>query len=241
MQEIASQRLFDRRLFAAAAVLFPLIVLAGFGRTFYARGLFEVPPLPSRLVYAHGVLMTMWVVLFIIQIRFIAAKRVRIHQRLGYAAIGLAALIIATGVPTAVRAAKYGSFSTPPGVPPLAFLAVPMFDLLMFALLFGAAIYYRRRPSAHKSLMLLTAVNFLPPAVARVPMPALAALGPLWFFGFPGALALLCLGLEAWRYGRINRVFVAGTVLLICSYFVRLTVMSTDTWMAFATWLTRFV
>jgi hypothetical protein len=60
----------------------------------------------------------------------------------------------------------------------------------MFVLLFVAAIFYRRRPAMHKRLMLLTAVNFLPPALDRIPVASLQALGPLWFFGFPTALAL---------------------------------------------------
>jgi len=54
-------------------------------------------------------------------------------------------------VPTAIRAAKYGSGSTPADIDPAAFMIVPMFDLLIFAVLFGAAIFYRRRAAAHKS------------------------------------------------------------------------------------------
>ena len=153
----------------AAAILFPLIVLVGFGRTYYFKGLFGTTrPLPSSLVHLHGLVMTAWVVLFVVQVRLASSKRIHRHQQLGYAGIGLGALIIATGLPTALRAAKYGSASAPPAIPPLSFLLVPTFDLLIFALLFGAAILYRRRPAAHKRLMLLTAVNFLPPALARV-------------------------------------------------------------------------
>ena len=234
-------QLFDRRLFRAAAVVFPLIVLAGFGRTYYAKGWFDSPPLPSTLVHVHGLLMTIWVVLFMTQVWFISAKRIRLHQRLGYAGIGLAGVIIAVGFVTAVRAARYGSASTPPDVPPLAFLAVPLFDLLMFVIFFGGAIYYRRKPAAHKRLMLLTAINFLPPAIARVPIAPLQALGPVWFFGLPTALTLLCLVLDARRNGRVNRVFVVGAVLLVGSYVGRLALMGTTTWMTFAEWLTRFV
>lgn len=241
MDTSLDRRLFDRRLYLAAAIVFPLIVLAGFGRTYYVKGLFGSPPLPSTLVHLHGLLMTTWVVLFIAQVRFISSKRIQLHQRLGYGAIGLAALIVATGLPTALRAAKYGSASTPPGIPPLAFLAIPVFDLVMFTLLFSGAIYYRRKPAAHKSLMLLTAVNFLPPALARIPIGSLQAIGPLWFFGFPTGLALLCLGLEARRHGRVNKVFAAGTLLLICSYAARLALMTTGAWMVLATWLTSFV
>jgi hypothetical protein len=234
-------RRFDRRLFAAAAIAFPIIVLAGFARTYYVKGLFDSPPLPSILVHSHGLLMTTWVLLFMTQVWFISSKRIRLHQRLGYVGIGLAALIIGVALPTALRAAKYGSNSSPPGIQPLAFLAIPLFDLLMFVILFGGAVYFRRRPAAHKTLMLLTAVNFLAPAVARIPIAQLQALGPLWFFGFPGALALLCLGLDTRRHGRVNKIFLTGTLLLLCSYIVRLTLMTTPIWMKFATWATSFV
>ena len=169
------------------------------------------------------------------------SRALALYQRLGYAAIGLGALIIATGLPTAIRAAKYGSASTPPGIPPLGFMIVPLFDLLMFALLFGAAIYYRRHAASHKSLMLLTAVNFLPPALARIPVAALQASGPLWFFGFPTAVATLCLVLDARYHGRVNRVFAMGIAALVGSYALRLVLMSTGTWLRVADWLTTFV
>jgi hypothetical protein len=239
--QTVQRHLFDRRLFMAAAIAFPLVVLAGFGRTYYFKGYFDVPPLASALVHIHGLLMTTWVALFMAQVWFISSKRVRVHQRLGYGGIGLAILIVAAGYVTALRAAKYGAASTPPGVSPMAFLIVPLFDLLMFAILFGAAVYYRKKPAAHKSLMLLTAVNFLPPAVARIPIAALQALGPLWFFGFPTVVTLVCLGLESWRYRRLNRVFLVGTLLLIASYILRLMIMGTSTWMEIAMSLTSRV
>jgi hypothetical protein len=241
MSHALAARTFDRRLFAAAAIVFALIVLAGFGRTYYLKVFIGGPPLSSVLVFVHGLLMTAWVALFAAQIWLVSSRQVRLHQRLGFAGIGLAVMIVIVGFVTAIRAAKYGSPSTPPDVPPLAFLAVPLFDLVMFVLLFSAAIYHRQRPAAHKSLMLLTAINFLPPAVARIPITALRDLGPLWFFGLPAMLAFLCVALD-WRWrGHVNRVLVTGSVLLMASYVVRLTVMGTGAWMQFAGWLTTFV
>jgi hypothetical protein len=238
--EALERRLFDRRLFKAAALAFPLIVLAGFARTYYLKGFFDVPPVASMIVHAHGLLMTAWVALFIAQVWLIAGRRVRVHQRLGYAGIGLAILIIGVGFVTAVRAAKFGATSTPPGVSPLGFLVVPLFDLLMFAILFGAAVYYRKKPAEHKRLMLLTAVNFLPPAIARIPIASLQATGPLWFFGFPTVLVLFCIGLDTWRYRKPNAIFLTGALLLIASYVGRLALMGTETWLAVAEWLTGF-
>ena len=81
-------------------------------------------------------------------------------------------------------------------------------------MLFGGAVYYRKKPAAHKSLMLLTAINFVPPALARIPIAPLLNLGPVWFFGFPTLVILSCLGIDWRRRGRINLVFLAGSVLL---------------------------
>ena len=241
MQDIVAARAFDRRLFLIAALLFPAIVLVGFAPTYYAKAWFGSPPLPSSLVAVHGLLMTTWVALFITQVFLVSSKRIRLHQLLGYAGIGLVAGIVVTALPVALRAGKYGSASTPPGIPPLQFLVVPLFDLLVFALLFAAAVYYRKRPAAHKSLMLLLVISLLPPAVGRIQIAALQALGPLWFFGLPTLLALSCLVLDARRRGRVNRVFLAGTVLLIGSYVIRLAVMATPAWAAFAIWATSYV
>jgi hypothetical protein len=241
VKESLDRRLFDRRMFLVAAVLFPLLILAGFGRTYYLRGLFDVPPLPSLVVHLHGLLMTAWVALFVTQVWLISSKRVRVHQRLGYTGVWLGALILPVGFLAAVRAAKYGSASTPPGVSPLGFMIVPLFDLVMFTIFFGGAIYYRKKPAEHKKLMLLTAINFIPPAIARIPIASLQAMGPLWFFGFPTVLALVCLGLDTWHYGRVNRIFVLGIALLVASYVGRLVLMPTAPWLEAARWLTSFV
>ena len=230
-----STRLF----FLAVAILFPLIVLAGFGRTYYLRGVFNGPPVPSILVHIHALVMSAWIVLFAAQTWLISSRRIKTHQKLGIAAIGLGVLIIVVGFLTAVASAKYGSASTPPGVDPLFFLVVPVFDLIVFTILFAGAVYYRKQPANHKRLILLTILNFLPPAVARIPIASLQSLGPLWFFGFPDLLALIFVIVDTWRNKKLNKVFLAGTLVMIVSHPLRLMIGGTDAWMSFAAWLTR--
>jgi hypothetical protein len=236
-----SRRLFDRRLFATAAILFPAIILIGFARTYYLRGLFDAPPIPSTLVHVHGLLMSLWVLLFAVQVRLVATRRVQVHQRLGYAAIGLAATLIVVGVPTALRMGKYGSASTPPGIPSQLFMIVPLLDLVVFAVLFGAAIVLRRRPAEHKRLMFLTAINFLPPALARIPVPALQALGPIVFFGVPALLMLAVLVVDRHRYGGVNRTFLAGSAFVLAMMVARLALMNTPAWQQLSAWLITLV
>ena len=236
------RRNIDRRLFLAVAIIFPLVILAGFARTYYLKTFFHTPQLSSWMVHLHGFLMTTWVVLFISQVRLISLRRIRTHQRFGFAAIGLALLMVFVGFLIAVHAAKFGAASTPSpvGIPRLAFLLVPLTDLFNFVIFFSAAILLRKRPADHKRLMLLTVVNFLPAAVARIPIPPLQALGPLWFFGFPTALMLIALIID-WRGNkRMNKVFLGGTLFLISTFVLRLAIMGTPAWMRFAAWLTSW-
>jgi hypothetical protein len=233
------RRVIDRWLFAAAAIVFPLIILAGFARTYYFKFFFNTPTLPL-LNHLHGFVMTTWVALFVTQVWLISKRRIKTHQLLGFAAIGIAALILIIGFLLATKTAKFGSPSSPVGVPRLQFLIIPLTDLLNFAILFTAAILLRKRSADHKRLMLLTIVNFLPPAVARIPIPSLAALGPLWFFGFSAALALIALIVD-WRLsGKMNKVFLIAVLLLISTFVLRLVFMGTVAWMRLATWLTTW-
>lgn len=240
VREFPDRRAFEHRFFLIVAVGFPIIVLAGFARTYYLKGFFDAPPVPSMLVHTHGLLMSAWVALFIAQTYLISSKRVRTHQKLGYAGVSLAGLILVVGTLTAIASAKYGSASTPTGFSPLAFFAVPFFDMVLFAIFFGAAFYFRKQAANHKRLMLLTVLNFLPPAVARIPIGFVAEGGPLVFFGVPDVLAIAFVSGDSWQNWKLNWVFLAGAVLLIASHPLRIMVSMTDTWMRFAAWLTSF-
>jgi hypothetical protein len=181
--------------------------------------------------------MTIWVGYFVSQVWLIRTKNHKVHMNMGMIGIALAIMILAVGFFTAASAAKYGSSSTPPDIPPLRFLVVPLGDLLVFAGLFGAAIWYRDRPADHKRLMLLTVLNFLPPAVGRFPVASLQALGPLFFFGVPSVLAMGLVILDSWKHKRLNKVFLIGATALIASYPLRIILSGTDAWMVFATWV----
>jgi hypothetical protein len=240
VSETAILRLREKRVYLIAAILFPLVVLLGFGRTYYLKEFTGAPPLSSYLVQIHGALMTAWVILFVAQVFLIRTKNIKVHQKLGMFSIGLGVLIVVSGFFTAIAAAKNGAASSPPGIPRLAFLVVPLFDLVMFVILFGAAIYYRKRAANHKRLMLLTAINFLPPAIARFPIPGWLALGPIMFFGIPTLILIFALTYDRLANGKFNKVFVYGSLILFISYPLRLMISGTDAWMAFAAWLTTF-
>jgi hypothetical protein len=237
VSQLVERRASEHKFFFAVAVLFPLLVLAGFGRTYYLKPFFATAPV-SALVHLHGALMAAWVALFMTQVWLISARRIKTHQQLGVAGAVLGLLMIPVGLFTAVAAGKYGSPSFPPDIPRLVFMVVPFFDMIMFVILFGAALYYRKRAADHKRLILLTVLNFLPPALGRLPIAALVALGPIAFFGIPDVLAFTLVGIDRWRNGKVNRIFLYGAILLTLSHPLRLMLGFSTVWLRFATWLT---
>jgi uncharacterized membrane protein YozB (DUF420 family) len=236
----AERRAFERQFFLAIAILFPIIVLIGFGPTYYLKGFFSTPPVARTLIHLHGFVMSAWVILFVAQVYLIRSAKIKLHQQLGILGVIIGLALIVIGLMTAVAAAKYGSASTPPGVKPLEFLIVPFFDVFVFAVLFGAALYYRRNAPNHKRLMLLTVINLLPPAIARFPFGLTATFGPLWFFGVPDLVALILLIGDTWRNKKLNKIFLAGTIFLIASHWLRLPISTTQAWNDFAVWVTSF-
>lgn len=228
----------DHRLYIWFAVFMPVIVLAGFARSYYLKGFFGTPALPSLLVQLHGIVMTSWVVLFVAQVSLVATRRVKTHQRLGVLGAMLSALVIIVGVLTAIAGAARGST---PGPPALQFLVVPLVDMLAFAILVGTALWFRRRLDIHKRLMLLAAVNLLAPAIARIPLHFIETGGALAFFGLTDVCLLACVGFDTVKNRRLHPVFLWGTILIIASQPLRLMLAGTDVWMRFATALVGLV
>ena len=225
----------ERRLYVWFAVLMPIIVLAGFARSYYLKGVFGFPALPSLLVHVHGIVMTSWVVLFVAQVTLVAAGRTRTHQRLGVFGALLAVLIVIVGVLTAIAGAARGAS---PGPPPLQFLVIPLGDMFVFAILIGTALYFRRgRLDIHKRLMLLAAVNLMAPAIARIPLHFIETGGPLAFFGLTDLCLLACVAFDTVRNRRLHPAFLWGTLFIIAFQPLRLMLGGTGVWLRFATTL----
>ncbi len=225
----------DRNLFLVAAIAFPLLVFIGYFKTYYFSPFFtDVKPIANALVHAHGVVMSVWVIYFAVQIALIRTKNIKLHISMGLAGIVLAALVVVVGLATAYDAHIVRQVA-PPGLNPHSFLIIPLAGMAVFILFFTGAIYYRKRPAEHKSLMLLTAFNFVGAAIARIPLvPEKYFL--LWTFGVPDLIAIICLIWHTKKYGKINKVFAAGVILLVISHPLQIFISGTETWLRFVGW-----
>lgn len=222
----------ERSLYTWVAVLIPIFVLVGFAPTYYLSGLFAKRSL-SFLVHLHGIVMTSWIVLFVVQVRLVASHRVKLHRRFGVIGMFLTALVIIVGTITAVSAAARGSGPKPP----LIFLAIPLGDILVFAILAGLSLYFRRRHDLHKRLMLLAALSILSSAIGRFPLEFLQT--PRGYFGLIDICVIACVAYGVVKNRKLHRGFALGALLIIVSQPLRLMLSGTEAWMQFASWLVR--
>jgi hypothetical protein len=225
----------ERPLFVAAAVTVAVLVFIGFSRTFYLKGVFGGPPL-SGLLALHGVVMTLWIALFIAQIGLVATGRTGLHRSLGVLGGLVAALIVIVGFAAGIDAGRRG-FSPSPQVTPVAFMAVPLIDVIVFGTLIGAALLNRRRPAAHKRLMLLATLGILTPAIARLPIDAMKQAGLPAFFGVTVFCVAVVVLFDTVRNRRLHPAFAWGGAFLVASIPFRILLSQTDAWAAFAHWL----
>jgi hypothetical protein len=115
----------------------------------------------------------------------------------------------------------------------LAFLAVSLGNVLAYTVLFGAAFHLRRRPAAHKRLMMVGMVVLLSAPFGRLidlPYQLPHVLGP----------GLVVLALAAWdRYalGNVHPVTKhVGPAVLMWELVPNL-YMDSSWWLSFARWL----
>jgi hypothetical protein len=222
-------------LYIWAAVFIPVIVFVGFARSYYLKSFFDTPTLPG-LFHLHGIVMTSWVALFVAQVSLVAARRTRLHQRLGVLGGALAALVVVVGVGMAISAARRRA-SVGPLEPELQFLVIPLGDVLVFAVLVGIALYFRRRIETHKRLMLLGSLNLLAAAFSRFPLHFIETGGAMTFFGLTDVCVLACVIFDTVRNRRLHPAFLWGALFMVVSHPLRLMLAGTDVWMRLAAWL----
>ncbi|MEO5858858.1 MAG: hypothetical protein ABIR33_07915 [Pyrinomonadaceae bacterium] len=234
----AIRRPSDRGLMIAAAAVFPLLVLAGYFRSYYARPFFNNPPFANSLVHFHAIVMTIWVLYFTAQIVLVRTKNLKLHMTMGLSGTFLAAVVIIVGMVTAWDSHIVRG-TAPPGMSAHSFFLVPVLDMLFFAIFFAGAIYYRKKPAQHKGLMLMTAINFSPAAIARLPIfpPDLFIIQAL---AFPALLGLTCFAWHTWKYRKFNWVFAIALFAFIASGPLRVVFAGTQTWLGFVGWLASF-
>ena len=217
----------DRTFYTGLSVLMVLAVFVGFSRSYYLKSYYGSPQLPV-LFHVHGLLFTAWMGLLIVQTGLIAQRRTPLHRRLGVAGGVLAGAMTVAAMAMTVDLARRSAAA--PTVDGLAFTIIPFFTVVVFPVLVGAALYYRRHPEIHKRLMLIATLELVTAGVARIPG---AGSIPLFFvLTDVGLVAILAYDVMTRR--RLHPATVWAGLFLIATQVVRTMAGGTETWIAFA-------
>jgi hypothetical protein len=225
-----------RRFYVGMALAIVITVFIGFAQSYYLKPWYGTREL-SPLLHLHGLIFTTWVLFFLAQTTLVASGRTYLHRRMGIAGAVLAALVVVVGVAVTITRGRTG-VSPIPGVPPLSFLAIPFFDMVVFAILVGTAIHFRRRLETHKRLMTLAMITLLPAPIARLHFPFLPP-GPLTFFGLADLFIVAILVFDLVTRRKVHPATIWGGLLVVASQPLRLMIAGTPAWLAFAGWMTR--
>ena len=217
--------------YVSMAIVSALVVLVGFGPTYYFKPIMTSPSLPI-LTHVHGAVFTVWLLLFGIQTTLVARHRTDIHRRLGPFGGVLAIAMIVLGLMMATVRARRGDIGGFKDAQTL--FAFEFGDMVVFAILVAAALYQRRQPEAHKRLMLTATVSLLIAALGRWPVVG----GPRALLLF---VVLLLVGpiYDRVALGRIHRVYLWAVPFVIVAVPVRIAFGSTGIWHSVFTAFTR--
>ena len=212
----------------SAAIL--AAVLLGFARTYYLRPYFQADAL-LPILQVHGFLFTSWILLFLTQTTLVAVGRTDLHRRLGWAGAALAALMVPVGLVAGVDVVRRNYPAS--GDEALTFLTTPVSAMLVFAALVTAAIVKRRRPEAHKRLMLLATISIIDAAVARWPLAIVAASS--WaFYVFTDAFIAVGVAYDLVTRRHVHAAYIWGGLLIVVAQSLRTVTGQTDAWHAIA-------
>jgi len=228
-----------RRLYVGLALLAIAIAAVGFWPTYFGP-LVAGNVAKTAVIHLHAAVYVGWLALFLTQAALAATGRTASHVKLGRFAIGYGVLVIVVGLITAfarfavrVRAGEAAAAQ--------AQLLGPLLDMLVFAPLFAAAIYYRRTPELHKRLMIVATTALLVAAVTRMPFlgspPDRLPLHLIWT-----APILLAMAHDFWRQRRIHPIYVLGLVVLVLEGpLVRAPARQSQVWLDMSRWLVTWV
>ena len=200
----------ETRAFFWAHVLLLLVVLVGFGRSFYLRGLFIAHPL-NLLLQVHGAILTLWFALTVLQARLAVTGQKGSHARFAWLAVPTVAGVVISGawVNTAL-ALQLTSAEDPENM----FIWANYMSLMSFVLLVALAVRARRRLTTHRRLMLFASIAIIGPAFARFSFwpffglglamaPAFAVAGMLLF-------VILAMGYDFVTWRRVQASTLGG-------------------------------
>jgi hypothetical protein len=204
----------------------------GMGERVIAREIFP-------LVLIHGVALTAWVILFLVQSLLISTRNRRLHMRLGWGAIAVACGVTISGYMVAVQSVRADPDFPFWGMAYRQFLFVMLAEVTLFTAFVATAVLARKRPIIHRPMMLLATLSILAGATVRMPMlfPIFGDAGWLGIFGPIFTLGAAFLLVRSVLGRAFDRWFAAGFATMITFYVLATKFAVSETW----NWLAKAI
>jgi hypothetical protein len=227
-----------RRLYVGLALLAIAIAAVGFWPSYFGPLVAGAVDRPA-IIHFHATVYVGWLALFLTQAVLAATGRVALHMKIGRFAVGYGVLVIVAGL-----IATFGMFAlrvrAGAAAEAQSRLLGPLLDMLVFAPVFAAAVYYRRKPELHKRLMIVATTVLLIAAVGRMPFPLeqrTVLVQVVWAVPILSAMAH-----DFWRHRRVHPIYVGGLIVLVLEGpLLRNAVRNTEAWRDATAWLVNLV
>lgn len=184
--------------------------------------------------HIHGSLLAGWLVLLVAQ-TWLVGKNLRLHRRIGWAALALAPAIVASTFAIAMEAAQRDVVAGG-GVSAVSAVLGSLTTTTIFALLVLTAIAMRKRPQWHKRIMFIATVAILWPAWFRWRhfLPGISR--PDVSLGLIVAYApiLIAMARDRLRFGAIHPAYWLLGLGLIAEQSLEALAFDTPVWRAIA-------
>jgi hypothetical protein len=162
------------------------VILYGFSFTVGKNLIHPAIPRPW-ILYVHAVVISGWLVLFVLQSTLVRSRKVQWHRRLGRFGVALGTLIPVLGISTAIVMGHFNAVRLH-AADAESSLVIPLFDMVCFTCTFPLAVYWRKKPELHRRLMLVATCALTAAGFGRFPAGILP--GYLFYAGVDGLILL---------------------------------------------------
>ncbi len=220
----------SRGFYLALSVWMVVIIVVGFWPTYFQpllAGTLELEP----IVEIHAVVYLGWMVLFVTQTLLVLNRRLNWHRKLGWFAVGYAALMVAVVI-TALAIRFSGLHAAGEVREAHRSLIISSVDLLLFSGFLTAAIACRKKAQIHKRLIIVATVVLMGPAAGRItfltapPLVMAVMVSPI----------LIGMAFDLATRRRVHAVYVIGLIVHLASW-ARLLLEDSEAWFSFSKWV----
>jgi hypothetical protein len=163
----------DRYFYSAVGAIFVLVMITGFHAFYLHQTRRDGSSLDASIftiVAIHGLAITAWFLLFLVQSLLISVKNRGLHMKLGWSALAIGLTIAFLSPIVAIQSVKV----TPPqfhfyGMLYSRFLLSMFTEVATFTFFVAAGILTRKKPKIHRTMMVMAGISLISGAFSRIP------------------------------------------------------------------------